>query len=87
VEVLEPAFTRVVFCLISVSHPLKLNLCRLEREHLLEPFNFLFSDASLLAYSLPRNLTVKAFVSVVTTYYSIRVSDAAGSKRINFCGN
>jgi hypothetical protein len=28
----------------------------------------------LLAYSLPRNLTVKASVSVVTTYY-IRVSD------------
>jgi hypothetical protein len=30
----------------------------------------------LLAYSLPRNLTVKALISVVTTYY-IRVSDAA----------
>jgi hypothetical protein len=30
----------------------------------------------LLAYSLPRNLTVKASISVVTTYY-IRVSDAA----------
>jgi hypothetical protein len=29
-----------------------------------------------LAYSLPRNLTVKASISVVTTY-SIRVSDAA----------
>jgi hypothetical protein len=29
-----------------------------------------------LAYSLPRNLTVKASVSMVTTYY-IRVSDAA----------
>jgi hypothetical protein len=30
----------------------------------------------LLAYSLPRNPTVKAAVSVVTAYY-IRVSDAA----------
>jgi hypothetical protein len=30
----------------------------------------------LLAYSLPRNLTVKASFSVVTTYY-ISVSDAA----------
>jgi hypothetical protein len=31
--------------LSSVSHSLKLILCRLEREHLLQTFNFLFSDA------------------------------------------
>jgi hypothetical protein len=62
--------------LSSVSHPLKLMLCRLKREHLLAPLNFLFCNASLLAYSLPRNLTVKASVSVVTAYYII-VSDAA----------
>jgi hypothetical protein len=60
----------------SASHSVKLILCRLEREHLLELFNFLFCDASLLAYSLPRNSTVRTSVSVVTTYY-IRVSDAA----------
>jgi hypothetical protein len=34
-----------------------------------------FPTRLLLAYSLPRNLTVKASVSVVTTY-CIRVSDA-----------
>jgi hypothetical protein len=33
------------------------------------------------AYSLPRNLTVKASVSVVTTYYM------HGSQRIYFRGN
>jgi hypothetical protein len=32
--------------LSSVSHPLKLILCRLEREHLLEHFSFLFPDAT-----------------------------------------
>jgi hypothetical protein len=57
----------------SVSHLLKLILCRLEREHPVEAFNF---RNLLLAYSLLRNLTVKASVSVVTTYY-MRVSDAA----------
>jgi hypothetical protein len=30
----------------SVSHSHKLILCRLEREHPVEPFNFLFSDAT-----------------------------------------
>jgi hypothetical protein len=44
------------------SHPLKLILCQLEREH-------------LLAYSLLRNFTVKECVLVVTTYY-VRISDA-----------
>jgi hypothetical protein len=57
----------------SVSHPLKIILYRLEREHPVEPFNFLLL---LLVYSLPQNLTVKASVSVVMAYY-IRVSDAA----------
>jgi hypothetical protein len=32
----------------SVSHPLKLILCRLEREYLFASFNFLFYDESLL---------------------------------------
>jgi hypothetical protein len=59
--------------LSSVSDPLKLTFYRPEREHPVQPFNFLHL---LLAYSLPRNLTVKASVSMVTTYY-IRVSDAA----------
>jgi hypothetical protein len=35
-----------------------------------------FTMQLLLAYSLPRNLVVKAYVSVLTTYY-IRVSDTA----------
>jgi hypothetical protein len=50
-------------------------LCRLEREHPVEPFNFLFPMQLLLAYSLPRNSIVKAPIALVTTYY-VRVSDA-----------
>jgi hypothetical protein len=45
VEVFEPASTRLTL-LSSVSHPPKLILCRPESEHLLEPFNFPFTDAS-----------------------------------------
>jgi hypothetical protein len=57
----------------SVSHLLTRIPCRLKRERSTEPFNYLHL---LLAYSLPRNLTVKASVSVVTAYY-VCVSDAA----------
>jgi hypothetical protein len=51
-------------------------LCRLKREHPVNSSISCFPMQLPLAYSLPRNPTVKASISLVTTYY-VRASDAA----------